>query len=145
MNLTIHSTAIKENTPRQCLQWVAQPRKPSEPLMTKSPRQTGLCIYFTGQGQRVTVYDPPVDGAALVATFSSSSCRIWALCGTLPLSLEICKMAGNPSRALRSHSLNLLLNSRTDFRYWILTSSRKSGRRVSSRPCRERIKEHVPA
>lgn len=75
-------------------------------------------------------------------TFSSSSCRICVLCGTLPLSLEICKMAGKPSRALRSHSLNLLLNSRTDFRYWILTSSRKSGRRISSRPCRERIQQY---
>lgn len=112
--------------------------------MTKSSRQTGLCPHFLGEGQRVTAYDLLLDGAALVATFSSSSCRVCVSCGILPLSLEICKMAGKPSRALRSHSLNLLLNSRTDFRYWILTSSRKSGRRVSSRPCRERIKQHGP-
>lgn len=121
---------------------MVQSGNPSEALMTKSPRQTRLCLHSISEGQRVVVYNRPLQGAALEATFSSSSCRICVLCGTLPLSLEICKMAGKPSRALRSHSLNLLLNSRTDFRYWILTSSRKSGRRMSSRPCRERIQQY---
>lgn len=58
----------------------------------------------------------------------------------LPLSLEICTRAGKPSKALSSHSLNFLLNNRTDFRYWIETSSKKSWRRTSSIPYNRIVK-----
>lgn len=49
-------------------------------------------------------------------------------------------MDGKPSNALRSHHLNFLLNNRTNFRYWIETSSRKSRRRRSSSPLGSRIR-----
>ena len=62
--------------------------------------------------------------------------RIHILHGNPPLNLEICKRAGKPSRAERSHSLNFLLNNRTDFKYWIPKAniSRQRRARQSSFP-----------
>lgn len=131
-------TAIGKDTPRP----FAGCGSAQEPIRSTKDNVTkaGLALLsFPGEQQRVIQRktDQPLDRVAKWQ-HSSSPNTICALCATLPLSLEICRIAGKPSRALRSHSLNLLLNSRTDFRYWILTSSRKSGSSVSSRLYRER-------
>lgn len=53
--LSYSLTALEESTPRQCC--VVQSGNPSEAPMTKSPRQTGLCLHSISEGQRVVVYN----------------------------------------------------------------------------------------